>query len=161
MASWLQVPRGGHGVFHAGTESTAAYVVVRGAVELVTFLGERERRFAVLGPGQLLGYLSVLRGARHSTCGFAREGALLLEVPAAAFRELYFGTTRASSRLRSAVQVSLLGAMARTNRALTRLISQAQLDESHHRAERTLEAAFYGQVATSPPKPADYTRDSF
>ena len=146
-AAYLELPRG-HGIFHAGEPSQAAYVVVRGAVEILGLHGKLERRVAVLGPGQLVGFLAVLREAPHSTHAFTREAATLLEFPAATFRELYFGTSRASARLRGAVQASLLAAMARTNRALTRLISQAKLDEAHQ-AEVKLEAAYHGQLATT------------
>jgi hypothetical protein len=38
--------------------------------------------------------------------------------------------------------------MARTNRALTRLISQAKLEASHRR-EKQLETAYHGQLATT------------
>lgn len=146
-ARYVELPRG-HGVFRAGDEAFAAFIVLRGAVEIVAALASRERRVAVLGPGQLVGYMSVLRGARHSTSGYAREAAVLMEFPAAAFRERYFGGSRASSLLRSAVQSSLLGAMSRTNRTLTRLISQAKLEASH-RTEKQLEAAYHGQLATT------------
>jgi CRP-like cAMP-binding protein len=147
--SYLDVPRG-HGVFAAGTPAAAAFVVVRGAVEVVALREAIERRIAILGPGQLVGYLSVLRGATHSSHGFAREGTTLLELGAEAFNELYFGATRASARLRQAVQASLLASMARTNRALTRLTSQAKLAASL-RDERALEAALASQIATASP----------
>ena len=149
QAPYLELPRG-HGVFAAGTPASAAFVVVRGAVEIVAVRAGFERRIAILGPGQLVGYLSVLRGAPHSTHGFAREGTTLLELPAATFNELYFGASRASARLRHAVQASLLGSMARTNRALTRLTSQAKLAASC-RDERALEAALASQIATASP----------
>jgi CRP-like cAMP-binding protein len=146
LASHLDLPRG-HGVFCAGQAAGATFVVLRGAVEILAVREGRERRIAVLGPGQLVGHLSVLREAAHSTHAFVREAAVLLEFPAASFREIYFGPSRASSRLRGAVQTSLLGAMARTNRALTRLISQAKLDAAH-KTEVQLEAAFHSQLAT-------------
>jgi CRP-like cAMP-binding protein len=122
--------------------------VLRGAVEVIGIRDGRERRIAVLGPGQLVGYLSVLRSGNHSSHAFVREAAVLLEFPADAFRGIYFGPSRASSRLRGAVQSSLLGSMARTNRALTRLISQAKLDAAH-KTEVQLEAAFHSQLATA------------
>ena len=146
FASYLDLPRG-HGVFCAGNAAAATFVVLRGAVEILAVREGRERRIAVLGPGQLVGHLSVLRGAAHSSHAFVREAAVLLEFPADAFREVYFGPSRASSRMRGAVQASLLAAMARTNRALTRLISQAKLDASH-KTEVQLEAAFHSQLAT-------------
>jgi CRP-like cAMP-binding protein len=145
--SWLEVARG-QGIFTAGSEARAAFVVVRGAVEILSIRAGLERRVAVIGPGQLLGYLSVLRGAAHSTCAFARETSLLVELPAAAFNEAYFGTTRASARLRLAVQRNLLGSMARTNRALTRLLS---LERLARRPDPGLEAAYHSQLATAAP----------
>ena len=60
-APWIELPRG-HGVFAAGTRAAAAFVVVRGAVEIVAMREAFERRIAILGPGQLVGHLSVLRG---------------------------------------------------------------------------------------------------
>ena len=145
LARYLELPRG-HGVFAAGSESAAAFVVVRGAVEIVAASGECERRVAVLGPGQLAGYLAVLRESPHSSSAYAREACVLLEFPAAAFREAYFGPSRASSRLRHSVQASLLASMARTNRALTRLLSQARLAAAP-RSEPALEAALATQLA--------------
>ena len=109
-----------------------------------------ERRVAVLGPGQLVGYLGVMREATYSTHAFAREASLLLEFRGDVFRDIYFGNTRASMRLRQAVQASLLASMARTNRALARLISQAKLAAAPQ-AERELEAAYHSQLATAAP----------
>jgi CRP-like cAMP-binding protein len=128
----------------------AAYVVVRGAVEVVATRAALERRIAVVGPGQLVGFLSVLRRTAHSTSAFAREASVLLELPAAAFDEAYFGAGRASARLRHAVQASLLGSMARTNRALTRLISLERLAATC-RADTELRAAYHAQLATASP----------
>jgi CRP-like cAMP-binding protein len=147
QGSWLEVPRG-QGVFTSGSESRAAFVVVRGAVEILSIRSGLERRVAVVGPGQLLGYLSVLRGAAHSTSAYARETSVLLELPAPAFNEAYFGATRASARLRLAVQRNLLVSMARTNRALTRLLTFERLAR---RPDAALEAAYHSQLATVAP----------
>lgn len=148
-ASYLEVPRG-HGVFTAGSPAAAAFIVVRGAVEIVSIRDGRERRVAVVGPGQLVGYVGVLRRAKHSTYAFAREGSTLLELGADIFHEIYFGSTRASMRLRHAVQANLLTSMARTNRALARLISQGKLAAAPQ-AELALEAAYHSQLATASP----------
>lgn len=145
--AWLEVQRG-QGVFTAGLEARAAFVVVRGAVEVLSTRAGLERRVAVIGPGQLLGYLSVLRGVAHSTSAVARETTVLLELPAAAFNEAYYGATRASARLRMAVQRNLLASMARTNRSLTRLLS---LERLARRPDVALEAAFHSQLATASP----------
>jgi CRP-like cAMP-binding protein len=147
LASYVEVERG-RAVFAAQGPAASAFVVVRGAVEIVTVQGTCERRVAVLGPGQLVGYLAVMRQSAHASFAFARESALLLDIPATAFNALYFGEGRASTLLRSAVQKSLLAAMARTNRALTRLLSQAKL-EAAGREGRKLEAALHGQLTAA------------
>jgi len=72
----------------------------------------------------------------------------LLDIPAKTFRELYLGDQPVSTRIRAAVQKSLLGSMARTNRALTRLLSQARLDAASREGE-TLEAAYHGQLTAA------------
>ena len=149
-ARYVDVGRG-HGIFAAKAPATAAYLVVRGAAELVAHHGSgreaRERRIAIAGPGQLIGFLGVLRERPHASFAFAREGSLLMEIPETAFRELYFGASRASARLRNGVQRSLLASLARTNRSLTRLLSQAQLEASRQRAP--LQAALHAQVTAA------------
>ena len=147
--SWIECARG-QGIFSAGTDALAAYLVVRGAVEVIAACGELERRVAVIGPGHMVGYLGVLRRARHSTSAYVRESCVLLELRVDAFHAAYFGTTRASARLRQAVQANLLVSMARTNRALTRLISLEQLGRSSAR-DAELEAAYHSQLATASP----------
>ena len=151
-ASYVEVARD-RGIFAAGVPPSSAFVVIRGAAEIIALQGERERRLAVVGPGQLIGFLGVLRERPHTSFAFARETALLLDIPAPAFRELYSGEGRASTRLRAAVQRSLLASMGRTNRALARLLSQAKLEEAT-RVEKTLETAFHAQLATTPAIPA-------
>jgi CRP-like cAMP-binding protein len=139
--AFVELPRGAP-IFRAGGEAKATFFVVRGAVEIVAAQRECERRMAVLGPGQLVGFMSVLQRSRHSANAYAREAALLLELPAAVFHELYFGTATgasgASMHLRNAVQKSLLASMGRTNRMLTRLIAQKEL-ETRPGAARELE----------------------
>ncbi len=142
-ASYVEAPRS-HGIFAAGTPAASAFIVVRGAAEIAAIRDARERRVAMLGPGQLIGYLSVLRESPHTSFAFARETALLLDIPAAAFRELYFGGSRACALLRHAVQRSLLASMGRTNRSLTRLLSHAKL--ASPRSAAPLEAALHGQI---------------
>ena len=144
-SNYVQLERG-RGIFAAGTPTTAAFVVIRGAAEVLAIREGRERRVAVAGPGQLVGFLGLLRERPHTAYAFAREDSLLLEIPASAFRRIYFGDGRASTRLRAAAQRSLLASMGRTNRALTRLLSQAKLDHASE-AERLESLA---PVVTSP-----------
>ncbi len=127
-----------------GSPAGAVLVVARGAVEVLRPVGGLERRVAVLGPGKPLGFLGVLLGTAHGTRALAREASMLLEIPAEPFRALYFGDGPVGSRLRGAVQKSLLESLGRTNRALTRLASQARL------AARGAEAEQFEAAGASP-----------
>ena len=91
-SSVLELPRG-HDVFVHGQPSTACFIVVRGAVEIRAQHEKRERRMAVLGPGQLLGYMSALEKSVHGSDAVVREQALLLEIPSKDFEKLYFGSS--------------------------------------------------------------------
>lgn len=137
----LEAARGAM-LYAPGSDAEAVYVVARGAVEVVRPVAGRERRVAVLGPGKLLGFMGVLLGAPHGTYAWAREASTLLEIPSAGFRTLYFGESPCASRLRRAVQRSLLESLGRTNRSLTRFVAHARLAAREREAEQ-LEAAGY------------------
>jgi CRP-like cAMP-binding protein len=141
-ADLVEAPRGE--LLHApGAAVQEVIVVARGAVEIVRPVDGLERRVAVLGPGKPLGFMGVLLGTAHGTWGFAREASTLLAIPAGRFRTLYFGDGPVGSRLRSAVQRSLLEALGRTNRALTRLAAHARL------AAQASEAAQFEQAGAA------------
>ena len=144
VSTLLELARG-QGVFAAGQPSTACFIVVRGAVEILARHEKRERRMAVLGPGQLLGYMSALEKSPHGSDAIVREDALVLEIPAKDFEALYFSASAVAIKLHRAIQKSLLSSMARTNRHLTRLISQARLDDADREGE-TLEKARGAQI---------------
>lgn len=146
--SLLELPRG-HGVFVAGHPSEACFIVVRGAVEIRARHARRERRMAVLGPGQLLGYMSALQHGSHGSDAVVREQALLLEIPRAAFDALYHGTSAVSSKLHRVIQRSLLSSLGQTNRHLTRLISLARLRGAGDVGDK-LETALSGQIVATP-----------
>jgi CRP-like cAMP-binding protein len=148
VSSLLDLPRG-HGLFAAGRPSEACFVVLRGAVEIRARHARRERRMAVLGPGQLLGYMSALERGVHGSDAVVREPALLLEIPRPAFDALYHGTGPASTKLHRVIQRSLLSSLAQTNRHLTRLISLARLRGAEKEGD-ALETALGGQIVTSP-----------
>ncbi|HEV3009064.1 MAG TPA: cyclic nucleotide-binding domain-containing protein [Burkholderiales bacterium] len=147
VADVLELPRG-HAVFTFGQPSTACFIVVRGAVEIRAQHAKRERRMAVLGPGQLLGYMSALEKGTHGSDAVVREQALLLEIPSKDFEKLYFGSSPASTRLHRVIQKSLLSSLGQTNRHLTRLISQARLRGAEKEGE-VLEKAFGGQIVAA------------
>lgn len=135
VSTLLELARG-QGVFAVGQPSTACFIVVRGAVEIIARHEKRERRMAVLGPGQLLGYMSALEKSAHGSDAIVREDALILEIPAKNFEALYFSASAVAIKLHRAIQKSLLSSMAQTNRHLTRLISQARLSDADHEGEK-------------------------
>ena len=146
-SSVLELPRG-HTVFKFGQPSTACFIVVRGAVEIHAQHAKRERRIAVLGPGQLVGYMSALEKGVHGSDAIVREQALLLEIPSQDFEKLYFGSSPASTRLHRVIQKSLLYSLGQTNRHLTRLISQARLRGADKEGD-ALESALGGQIVAA------------
>jgi len=147
VAHILELPRG-QKIFSAGQPSTACFIVVRGAVKIRAQHEKRERRMAVLGPGQLLGYMSALEKSVHGSDAIVREQALLLEIPAKDFESLYFGNSTASAKLHRVIQKSLLQSLGQTNRHLTRLISQARLRGSEKEGDE-LEKAYSGQITAA------------
>lgn len=144
----LELQRG-HGVFAVGQIAAAAFIVLRGAVEILARREARERRMAVLGPGQVFGFMSLLEGGAHGSEARVREDAVLLEVPRAAFEALYGGDGAVSSAMHHAIQRSLLASLAQTNRHLTRLISLARLRGAKREGDK-LESALGGQIVAAP-----------
>jgi len=144
VANVLELERG-QKVFAAGQPSTACFIVVRGAIKIRAQHELRERRMAVLGPGQLLGHMSALEKYPHGSDAIVRESAVLLEIPGKEFEDLYFGNRPVSTKIQRVIQKSLLQSLAQTNRHLTRLISQAKLRGAEKETE-VLEKAYSGQV---------------
>jgi CRP-like cAMP-binding protein len=140
IANVFELPRG-HWLFGAGAAAGACFLVVRGAVEIISQFQHLERRAALAGPGELVGYLAVLESAPHSAAARVRENACLLEFPAQRFVLQYQG----NSNLQRAVHESLLRALARTNTQLTRLISHARLSSATREALE-LEKVLHAQV---------------
>jgi CRP-like cAMP-binding protein len=147
VSSVLELPRG-HAIFLHGQPSSAVFIVVRGAVEIRARHSKRERRMAVLGPGQLLGYMSALEQGTHGSDAVVREDALLLEIARADFEKLYSGSSGASTRLRRVIQATLLASLGQTNRHLTRLISLARLRHADAESE-ALERVLASQIVWS------------
>ena len=135
-------------VFLAGQPAGALFLVVRGAVEVVARHGSFERRLAVLGPGQLFGFMSMLEGLPHGVACYARESALLLEITRPRFEALYLGGDSVAAKLHRAVHRSLLGSLAQTNRRLTRLISELRLSAALDQHVE-LSAVYHGQLVAA------------
>jgi len=112
-------------LFHQGDPGTAAYVVVRGALEIARAENGQRHRIGILGPGRLCGVMSLAEGHPHGMSASARENTVLLEIGRAAFDSLFAGRDPVAARFKDEINRELLQALARTNNHLTRLISQA------------------------------------
>lgn len=143
-AKLLDLPRGTW-LFVQGQPAPTCFIVLRGAAEVFTRAQGRERRLAIAGPGELVGYMATLDGAPHGGCARVRESATLLELPREALLAIYNGTSAASVSLQHAIQRSLLKALARTNTLLARLISHDRLARAGDMAQE-LETALHAQI---------------
>ena len=147
MAQVLEIPRG-QALFFEGADPKAAFISLRGAIEIAAPCASGEeparlRRLAILGPGQLIGYRSMIDAMPHAARARACEAALLMELPRRLFHSLYHGTSPAALRLQAVVHGALLRSMAHTNLTLTRLVNLARLETAHR---TQLQAALAEQV---------------
>jgi CRP-like cAMP-binding protein len=147
IARPIELARGAW-IFAAGEPATSCFLVVRGAIEVLARNGRFERRVAIAGPGELVGYLAALDSAKHAASARVRERAALLELPAERFGPLHGSGSRTSVRLQHAIHASLLRSLTRTNHLLTRLISHARLTDAARQAAE-LESALHGQIVRS------------
>ena len=126
MTELLELDRG-RILFHQDDPGVAAYVVVRGALEVGCAENGQRHRIGILGPGRLCGVMSLAEGRPHSMSAAARERTVLLELGKAAFDALFAGRESVAAKFQDAINRELLQALARTNNHLTRLISQARI----------------------------------
>jgi selenocysteine lyase/cysteine desulfurase/CRP-like cAMP-binding protein len=109
LTTWELAP--GDSLFAEGTVGGRAYLVLRGAVELSARRGEGQVRFATLGPGRMLGEISLIdSGPRTASC-HAIEPTVLVELGRDAFERLLDGGGPAAIGLLEAVTGSLLIAL--------------------------------------------------
>jgi CRP-like cAMP-binding protein len=148
----FELPRGAS-LFEAEAPAESAFLVVRGAVEVILPQGTVERRVTIAGPGELVGYLAALERRPHWASARIRESACLVELAAAGLLAHYEGATGTSISLQRAIHRSLLQALARTNAQLIRLISHARLNAARGEAE-DLEKALHGQIVLGESNPA-------
>lgn len=143
----FELPRGAS-LFRAGEPARAAFLVVRGAAEVVVPAAAEERRITIAGPGELVGYLAVLERRPYSASARVRESACLMEFSAPHLLRHYEGGSGTSVSLQRAIHRSLLQALARANTQLIRLISHARLNAPRSEA-RDLEKVLHGQIVLS------------
>ncbi len=145
--SVFELPRGAP-LFAAGEPAHACFLVVRGALEILSPQRGVATGVAVAGPGELVGYLSILEGASRGASVRAREHACLLELSQGRLLALYNGDSGTAVRLQHAIRRSLLKAIAHTNTQLARLITAARLRGARVESE-ALEAARSAQIVAA------------
>jgi CRP-like cAMP-binding protein len=143
----FELPRGAT-LFQAEAPAESAFLVVRGAVEVILPQGTIERRITIAGPGELVGYLAALERRPHWAYARIRESACLMEFGADRLLSHYEGASGTSISLQRAIHRSLLQALARTDAQLIRLISHARLNAARGEAE-DLEKALHGQIVVN------------
>ncbi len=120
-------------VFEAGAPGGALVVVAEGTVEIAVARGARRHRLAVLGPGKVLGEVSLVdRGARSATCA-ALDDAVLLELTAESFDAL--AGADVPLRMLEAIIANLVAAQGRADRARVRLAAEQPAGEPAASAE--------------------------
>ena len=77
----------GEVLYSQGEASDCAWLIERGAVELVSAHGRREIRRGVLGPGELIGEIGLLDGSPRTDTATAQHDTVLLAIEADQFRE--------------------------------------------------------------------------
>jgi thioredoxin reductase (NADPH) len=78
----------GEELLHAGQASSSFYVVIEGEIEVVRPDVDRDERIGVLGPGQFVGGVSLLRGQRPYLTARATRAGRVLDIGAEDFRRL-------------------------------------------------------------------------
>jgi CRP-like cAMP-binding protein len=104
-----------------GTQSTAYYLMINGAVETVLERGDRRLRVGLVGPGKAFGYEGLIDGGPSPTTAVTRERSLLLVLQAKLFEQLFTGEDAISRGLLGAVQKDLVTALRETLRPCARL----------------------------------------
>ena len=137
-AEVLELARG-RILFQQGDAGECAFLVVRGALEILRAENGRRHRIGVLGPGRLCGVLALIEGQPHSMSAAAREPTVLLEMSRAAFKACFTGADSVAAKFQDAINRELLQSLGRANIHLTRLISQAHIRGGRQEAKKVEE----------------------
>jgi selenocysteine lyase/cysteine desulfurase/CRP-like cAMP-binding protein len=132
----------GSTLFTEGETAHSAFIVLRGSIEVSRERGERHLRLATVGPGRMLGELSLVDGGcRTATCT-ALEPALALEIDGDRFTRLLDDRSAAGLSFLQAVNRALIAAMHATDARRVRLgvdWAAAPDGASDHDRERLVE----------------------
>jgi CRP/FNR family cyclic AMP-dependent transcriptional regulator len=116
----------GQVLWRRGELSTRSYVVVRGALQL-SIQGEVFRELCmVLGPGQLVGTVSLMDSGPQPMDCVVREPSWLWEADVETLRRILSGTQGISYKLFDATVESLVDQLRRVTRAVARVTAQGR-----------------------------------
>jgi selenocysteine lyase/cysteine desulfurase len=115
-----QIERGAT-LFMEGERADSAFVVVRGAIEVGRERGDRRVRLATVGPGRLLGELSLIDGGPRTASCVAAERAVVLELDRNAMVALLDDHSAAGLEFLQAVNRALIAALHATDSRRTKI----------------------------------------
>jgi CRP-like cAMP-binding protein len=124
----MEVPRGEF-LHHEGSEPKAAYLVLRGAVEL-SVMRDRRYQLAVLGPGRLCGSDALIANKPHTSDARVRAQALLLRFEPAVFEGLFQGDDTACLKFQNLISADQLMQLKAADNLLAQLISRSYVSRS-------------------------------
>jgi selenocysteine lyase/cysteine desulfurase len=108
-------------LFAEGETAHSAFVVLRGSIEVSRERGDRHLRLATVGPGRMLGELSLIDGGSRTATCTALEQALVLEIDVDGFTRLLDDCSAAGLSFLQAVNRALVAAMHATDARRVRL----------------------------------------
>jgi selenocysteine lyase/cysteine desulfurase/CRP-like cAMP-binding protein len=108
-------------LFFEGEPADSAFVVVRGAIEVRRERGERRLRLATVGPGRLLGELSLIDGGGRTATCVAAEPAVALEIDRDSMLALLDDHSAAGLEFLQAVNRALIAALHATDSRRTKI----------------------------------------
>jgi len=108
------LPAGGE-LFREGEAGDALYMVVKGEVDIVKRGPSGERSLARLGPGSVLGEMSLITSEARSATARATADTRVLRVPAQRFRARMEGGSAAALKMTAAIAEVLAHRLANMN----------------------------------------------
>ncbi len=108
-------------VFAEGATAHSAFVVLRGAVEVTRERGDRRLRLATVGPGRMLGELSLVDGGPRTATCVALEPTVVLELDGDVVGDRLDGRSQGGLALLQAVNRALIAALHATDARRVRI----------------------------------------
>jgi len=128
--------RARHELYQDGDPSDGLYLVVSGEFEMVKKGAQRERELARLGPGTILGAISLLTRDVRVVTARARVDSSVLLLPAQQFQALVRAGSPAALKLVAGIAEVVAQRLASTNAKLVELADKVEAAESTPAKER-------------------------